>query len=211
MITNATGILTVSSIAKKRKIPSENIDPAFELVLETCYEDIMLGEMDEMDRYEEHMCAYLALTVEEKFQQNVKHHKYKCIQCAAVLNADENKIDDELLAMKTECKQPTISTFKLIIFANAIMKMYSAERFHGNKFDAVKKTIQENLDIDDIYLNFYDVEHEATVNHKAEFISELIQTYMAIKSRKIGAKITENEQGEYIRRKRKRAVILAGQ
>lgn len=181
------------------------------LELEVCYEDIMLGEIDAMDRFDEHMCSYLSLIIEEKFYQNVKNHKYKCIKCVEVLKSDENKIKDDLLQMKAECTQPTVSTFKLVIFANAVTKMYSAERRQGNCFDTIRKSIEENMDNDDIYLNFNDVHEEAAYNHKAEFISEIVKTFMTIKSMKIGSKITEQEQGELIRRKRKRAVILAGQ
>lgn len=214
VITNATGILQASSDSKKKSLPLPKTNEAFELQMELCYEDIMLHEIETMDRYDEHMCAYIALNVDEKFRQNVKQYKYKCTNCMEVLTADD-KINDELLAMKSDSKQPSISTFKLVIFANAIINMYSVEHSHGNNFNVVQNTIRENLDIEDIYTKFYHAQHGAEAlqnhNHKVEFISELIKTYMAIKSHKIGAKITSEEQGELIRRKRKRAVILAGQ
>lgn len=214
VITDATKILTVSSRIQKKPLPSPNTDQDFELELELYYEDIMIGEINEMDRYDEHVCAYVASCIEEKFCQNIKQSKYKCGKCAEVFQTDD-KINDELLKMKTESKQPSQSTFKLIIFANAVMKMYSNERCRGNNFNVIQKTIKENLDIDDVYNGFLDVHHgeEAllTHGHKIEFISELIKTYMTMKSHKIGAKITEKEQGELIRRRRKRAVILAGQ
>lgn len=215
VISNATGILTVSSAAKKKLSPLPNLNQEFELQLEFCYEDIMLKEIETMDRYDEHMCAYIALTVEEKFHQNVRQHKYKCAGCSAVLYTSDNKINDELLAMKAESKQPSISAFKLVIFANAVMNMFSMEHGQGNSFNAVRQTIYERLDIDDIFENFYHVQHDENTfqhtNHKEEFVFELIKTYMTIKSHKIGEKVTIEEQGELIRRKRKRAVILAGQ
>lgn len=209
MISNATGILTVSSVGKKKTPTAANKNQALDL--EVCYEDIMLGEVDAMDQFDEHMCAYLSLIIEEKFYQNVKNHKYKCINCVEVLKTDKNRIKDDLLQMKAECIQPTVGTFKIVIFANAITRMLSADSRQGNCFDAVQKVIEKNMDINDLYLKFHDVHEGEADGHKAEFVSEIVKTYLAMKSTKIAAKITEKEQGELIRRKRKRAVILAGQ
>lgn len=215
VITNATGILTVSSAVKKVKPSPLSIpDREFELQVEMCYEDIMLIEIESMDSYDDHMCAYIALSVEEKFHQNVKQFKYKCSICTAVLQSSDDKINDELLAMKADSKQPSNSTFKLVIFANAIFKIFSVENIQGYNFNSVQRTIFENLDTDDVYSNFHDVHHaevSKSQEHKNDFVFELIKTYMTLKSRKIGAKITSQAQGELIRRKRKRAVILAGQ
>lgn len=214
VITNATGILTVSSRVKKKPLTSSSSDQAFELEVELDYADIMLGEIKEMDHYGEHLCAYVASCIEHQFRQNVKQHKYKCSKCTEVLQFD-GKMNDELLEMKSKNQQPSISTFKLVIFANAIMKMYSAEHQQGNSFNAIQKTILENMDIYDVYINFHDAhngEGALTVSdHKVEFIREMLKTYMTIKSKKIGVKITSAEQGVPIRRTRKRAVILAGQ
>lgn len=181
-------------------------------MVELDYADIILGEINEMDHYSEHLCAYVASCVEHQFRQNVKQRKYKCFKCTEVLQFD-GKINDELLEMKIENEQPSISTFKLVIFANAIMKMYSAEHQQGNSFNAIQKTILENVDIYDVYINFHDAHdrEDALSDHKVEFIREMVKTYMTIKSKKIGAKITSAEQGEPIRRRRKRAVIVAGQ
>lgn len=95
------------------------------------------------------------------------------------------------------------------------MKMYSLEQQQGNSSNAIRKTIQENLNINDVYINFHDVHNGEEVpydhDHKVEFICELLKTYMTMKSKKIGSKITSAEQGELIRRRRKRAVIFSGQ
>lgn len=214
VITNATGILTVSSRVKKKPLTSSNPGQALELEVELDYEDIMLGEINEMDRYDEHLCAYVALCVENQFHQNVKQHKYKCSKCTEVFQFDD-QIHDELLEMKGENKQPSISTFKFVIFANAIMKIYSSERKQGNSLNAIQKTVQENININDVYINFHNAhvgEETTKVNHhKVEFVCEILKTYMTLKSKKIGAKITSAEQGELIRRRKKRAVIVAGQ
>lgn len=211
VITNATGILTVSSDIKTKPLPPSTTGQEFELNTDLDYEVIMLREIDEMDKYAEHLCAYVASCIEEKFNQNVRQYKYKCSLCVKVLQTD-NKINDELLEMKSENKQPSVSTLKLAIFSDAIMKTYSLEQRQGNSFDSIKKSIQNNIDITDIYTNFAVVHGpEMEQNHKVEFISELIKIYMSLKSKRIGGKITNAEQGELIRRKRKRAVILAGQ
>lgn len=215
VITNATGILTVSCKSKKKSLPLPILDQAFELHLEINYEDIMLGEIENMEPYEQHVCAYIALCIEEKFLQTIKQSKYKCKKCAEVLMSSGDKINDELLRMKDGSKQPSSSTLKIVIFANAVMKMYSNERFQGNSFDAVWRTICENMDIDDVFQRFYLVEHEEEVyteiGHKSEFISQLIKTYMTLKSQNIGKKITAEERGALIRHKKKRDYILAGQ
>lgn len=220
VITNATGILTVSS--KNKTKPSllsvreqELREQEFEIELELSYEHIMLEEIENMEPYEQHMCAYIALCIEDKFLQTIKQHKYKCTKCAEVLISPGDKINDDLLAMKTENKQPSASTLKIVIFANAVMKMYSVEHLQGNSFNAVWKTIRENVDTDDVYKNFDCSEHEEEVStrygHKEEFISQLIKTYMTMKSVKICKKIAVEERGELIRHRKKREYIAAGQ
>lgn len=95
------------------------------------------------------------------------------------------------------------------------MKIYSSARQQGNSLNAIQKTVQENKNINDIYINFHYAhvgEETAKVNlHKVEFFREILKAYMTLKSKKIGAKITSAEQGELIRRRKKRAVIVAGQ
>lgn len=96
VITNATGILTASSRSKKKPLTSSNSAQPFELELQLDYEDIMLVELDEMDPYDEHLCAYVAICIGDKFHQNVKQYKYKCSKCAEVLQFGD-KMNDELL------------------------------------------------------------------------------------------------------------------
>lgn len=62
-----------------------------------------------------------------------------------------DKINDTILSLKPEAKQPSASTLKIIIFANAVMKIISQHRDHGNDFDMVLRTIFYNIDIDDLY------------------------------------------------------------
>lgn len=218
--------MTVSSGRKENTLLSatqtqfERITADFEL--ELCYEAVMIGEIESMELYEQHMCAYIALCIEEKFIQNTRQHKYKCSKCANILLASDDKIHDDLLALKEELdgiiNQPSSSTLKIVIFANAVMKMIFDENQKGNNMNAICNAINENIDIDDLYENF-DLGHngvEETIGnqdrtHKIEFINILIKTYMTMKSQNIGKKISDAQRGELIRHKKKRAVILRGQ
>lgn len=221
VLTNATGILTVSSHKKKQPLqPLVQIIENEELVLELemDYEIVMITEIEDADPYERHISAYIALCVEENFIKNTKSHKFKCNECADILLSGNDKINDELLAMKNrdvaKIQQPSASTLKVIIFCNAVMKMYSKEHHSKNSFNVIFESIIKNIDMDDPY-NDGDFSHrgheESAQHHKEDFIKLIVETYMALKSHKICNKITEQEQGELIRQRRKRAVILSGQ
>lgn len=178
------------------------------------YEEIMMTEMYTMKPYEEHMCSYLALCIEQKFLLNIKLHRFKCLTCAEVLSNANDKINDELLQMKGT-SQPSASTLKIVIFVNAVMNMLSVQQQQGKCFNTILQIIRENLNIDDVFTEFYTIEHEeqetsTNLSHKAEFISELIKTYMVMKSKNISKKITDIERGELIRYKRKHSYLAAG-
>lgn len=217
-ISNATGILTVSSRCKKKSVTSLNRDKTFELELDESYEEIMVTEMGTMNPYEEHMCSYLAFCVEEKFHQNVKLFRYKCITCANVLSNVNDKINNELLQMQGQ-SQPSASTVKIIIFANALLGMISAQQQQGNNFNTILRIICEKFDIDDVFPEFHSLHIHAhedegepnSLSHKQEFISKLIEIYLVMKSKSISRKITDVERGELIRYKRKHAYLAAGQ
>lgn len=154
--------------------------------------------------------ACVALCVEEKFIKNTKSHKYKCNECANILLSGNNKINDELLAMKDreagKIQQPSASTLKIIIFGNAVMKMYSEEHHSKNSVNVICKSITKNIDIDDLY-NDEDFSHneyeESSQHHKEKFISLIVETYMSLKSYKICKKVTDEEVGELIRHRKK--------
>lgn len=196
-------------------MPATAKNKAFELELELCYEETMIGAISTMNPYERHMNSYLALCVEQKLHQNIKLHKYNCTDCGNVLSTSNEKMDDEFLAMKGPF-QPSASTFKIVIFANAVMNMYSAERHQGNSFNEILQTINQNLDIDDLFTDFYLFAHDgqetpSKSNHKEEFISELIKIYMLMKSKSVCKKVTDRERGQLIRYKKKHAYLAAGQ
>lgn len=223
IITDATGILTVPSTYKIKFDSATNQKPiaglAAEFDLKCTYEAVMMEEIEAMEPYEQHMCAYIALCIEKKFIQNTQQHKEKCGTCAAMLLDSSEIINDDLLAMNVSSaedkKQPSSSTLKLVIFANAMMKRVFDENQQGLNLDAVQKIIADYINIDDLY-NDFDLKHieqdePSSFYHKINFINLLIKTYMTMKSRKIGKKLTEAQQGKLIRFKNKRTVILNGQ
>lgn len=160
-----------------------------------------MEELHRMDPYDEHMCAYLALCVEQKFWQSVKQSKYKCAQCPEVLSASDDKINDNLLALKGgELNQPSSSTFKIVIFGNAVMK--KCEEYNQKKcFNAISKAIHEH--VHDLYNTFYthhlllaeqELEESTPNLHKKEFNSQLIKEFLTIKSRLVASRMTEAER-----------------
>lgn len=213
VITNATGILNVSSHSRNKPLPPVVEDEVIELEID--YNMVMITEIEFSDPYEKHMWAYIASCVENKFIKNTQNYKYKCNECADILLSRNDKINDELLAMKGEdVEQPSASTLKIIIFGGAVMKMFSKEQHSRHSVNAIRKSIVNSIDMDDVYNNDLFSHHgheESAHRHKEEFIDLMVQTFLTLKSYKICKKITEEEQGELIRHRRKRAVILLGQ
>lgn len=219
VITNATGILTVSSKNVTRKHTSAVSQPAQSqgYEIEADYFSLLQDELNEMDPYDHHVVAYIALTVQEKFVRKMKNckYKYQCPDCINLLLSSDGNIRDELLAMKVINLQPKESTVNIIIITNAIMKLISEQRMQGNDYDAVWKAIYNNLHIDNLYINENFNQHDHNLvqplGHKDEFIIHLIKMYMNLKSQKIGHKITDEERGELIRNRNKKNVHNAGQ
>lgn len=210
-ITNATGILTVSSRRPKELQPQ--LGSAFqEFEIEGDYAALLEEELDEMDPYDHHMVAYVAQFIEEKL---IGKKTRKCNQCINFMLASNDKIHDDLLAMKATNAQPMQSTVNIVIVANAIMKLISEQSPQGNDYDAIWETINSNLDIRDLYIdeNFEQHQHELVQprGHKEEFVIQIIKTYMTLKAQKIGKKITEEERGELFRNRRNQALHNSGQ
>lgn len=219
VLTNATGILTVSSDKKIQPLQLEvgnKLEIDYDLEID--YETVMLTEIEDADQYEQHIWAYIALCVEENFIKNTKSHKFKCNECVEILLSQNDKINDDLLAMKNtgveKIQQPSESTLKIIIFCNAVMNMVPEDHHSKKNVNIICKNIMRNIDTDDLYNNvdFLHRNHEESSQlHKEEFITLIVETYMSLKSHKICKKITEKEQGELIRHRKKRAYILRGQ
>lgn len=197
-MTNATGLLTVSSKRDRRSRAIKNPDDeALELEIEVSYPRIMLDELDGMDPYDQHACAYQASCAEKLFRMEVDQCKYKCTKCLLILSTSEDKINDDLLEIKEgQNTQPSASTLKLVIFANAIMKMYIAKDDRAINRNAVWKTICKYIDSDDIFTNF-DTNHDQQISiensHKNEFIAQLVKIHLSMKFGQIAKKITQEE------------------
>lgn len=70
--------------------------------------------------------------------------------------------------------------------------------------------VLKNIDFDDLFnscLHF----QSSSFDHKKEFIHLLINTYLNLKAKNLGKKVTEEERGNLVRFKNKRAYIEAGQ
>lgn len=122
-----------------------------------------LIEYKEMDPYDHHMAAYVILCVKQKVVQQMIHckNKFRCNQCINLLLHDPiEKIDDELLALKDKNLQPCLSTENIIIFCNAVMKQNSNQFSQGNKFDSIWKTIINEMNTDDFYVNEDFIQHQ---------------------------------------------------
>lgn len=213
VITNATGILTISARSNIRSHEQINSESNLELtdteMIEIDSEELMNDEMD-MDSYEEHLCAYLSLCVEEKMWQSMKLSKKKsCSKCIRILLSRNDAMNDALLAKKDkEHVQPSRSTFKIIVFSNAINKKIASNDQNYN-FISVREHIHRYLEINELYTasNF---EHDGE-NHKEKFVVQVIDTYLNMKSAKIGKRIGDEERGAFIRNRFKAMTHNAGQ
>lgn len=206
VIPNTTKILNVPS-TRKSSLPNavRLVREEVELDFTCCYEDMIFSELQEMDAYDEHLCAYVALEVEKKIIRKIEcHTKITCAACADVFKQNI-KISDELIRSKNEGSSPTdqpcLSTLKIIVFVNAIHKiMPSIEA------KCIRMCICNNLDLNDLYAtsNFEDHQLNKSSQHKEEFVSEVVKTYMDMKSMKIGNRITIEDKGlsnRYINKK----------
>lgn len=207
VITNATGLLTVSSRIKKQK-PVANSAGSEWIDINT--EGVMSTINDSTDSYDDHLKAYVALCVEEKIIQFMKLSKNSsCSGCVNILLDGNEKINDEFLEKTNkENSQPCKSTLEIIIFSEAIMKNIPSNG-QGISFDVARETIYKNLKIEELYAqsNF---EHNQ-MNHKVEFVRRIIKTYLTMKSQHIGKRIADEERGAFIRSRLKNQTHFAGQ
>lgn len=205
--------ITISSNTKKSTCSTEQPQarPQVQLyVIDDNYSELLLDELNNMNPCIQHTMAMAAQEkVIKKMTNNV--HKHKCSDCIDLLLSTRGKINNEFIAMKN-IRQPHESTVNIVVFANAVIRLIARQR---NDFDAVVKTIQNNLDIDALFEdeNLSEHQHELKqpLGHKEEFILLLVKIYMTLKSQKIAKKITDEERGELIRNRRKQDVHHAGQ
>lgn len=207
-ITNATGILTVTTL------PVRNIETQLEESLQTemitvDYDELLNSEMESMESFHHHLFAYVASCVETRIKRDIKAaKKTKCMECAGIFDNENVKIFDDFLAKKNanEYPQPCESTYQIVVFTNAIMKSIPS---NGNKFKGIKATICQNLDVNQLYCQSTFVHQNQ--DHKYDFVKEVVETYMVLKSEKIIRLIAEEDRGESKRNRLKKAIHLAGQ
>lgn len=102
-ISNATRILTMPSTKKPTKSCSDRLDEKeIKLTYRCDYESTIIGELKTMEKYDEHLFAYVALEIEKKIIRKIELEcKLSCSTCASVF--EENlKFPDELLLLKNE-------------------------------------------------------------------------------------------------------------
>lgn len=203
VISNATGLLTVSS---RVKISGPLTKPNEHIVVNT--EELKNNATAPTDAYDMHLNAYIAQCVEEKMLQNYKLSKKKsCSECANVFLDSNDNINDELLAMKIG-RQPCRSTSEIIIFSDAVIEMIYSNETPVN-FVEVHQTIYNNLSINDFYTTSNFEHHQQS--HKRQFVKEVVKTYLTLKSTNIGKRIGDEERGAFIRSRLEAQKHFAGQ
>lgn len=225
-VTNDTGVLTVSS-GHRHKQASEKCTLESTFIRGICFEielDYAEAIGQEIEKFDEHLNAFIASRIEQNILNIMKkHYKKYCQQCSEVF-AENTKVFDALLNSQNETNKlytPCQSTFDIIKIANKILRIIEGiegqEIQRSNTFESTLKTIMTHLHYDLLYdkTNFdshhLNTRYSIAFTHQEEFIYYIINEYMKIKSEKIGARISEEEQGIYIRHNYKKRVHEAGQ
>lgn len=145
--------MTVSSSTKKRQSSINSIENIeVDINLGAGHEALVEGEIDSMDSYDEHLCAYVALCIEDKMLKSIKNQKNGCSECLGILLEGNEKIYDELLSKKIrEHLQPSKSTLEIVLFSNAVMKKINLDP-RETSISVVRTIICSNIDMDKLYV-----------------------------------------------------------
>lgn len=217
-ISNDTGILMVSSARPVHQRTATNtLRIGRILEIELNFEEVI---QENIGKFDEHSCAFNASTIEDKLIQTMNRcHKKYCVECIQVFEENE-KANDEFLKLKNETskvRMPCISTVHIIKVTNKLCELLNVcGTMHcDNMYESVLKTVMQNLEIEKLYTNSnfaIHIKKEASLlSHKDEFIYKVVDEYMTLKSRRIGARISEEKQGKYIRHNNKTRTHEAGQ
>lgn len=208
-------ILTVSSADQPRQPPIQNhLSIRNEIEIEMGYDELLNNTLD---LYQQHMCAYLAVSIETKIVRNIEIRTISACQDCSKVFEENTKIFDCFVAKKNSI-QPCSSTRDLIVVCDSVLRLFQSNEHIA--FEKMSETIFKVLDIDRLYeLSHFNDHRKAEVNqindmgmtHKDQFIYSILEEYMHMKSKKIGKRITYEEQGQKIRRKATRNIIMAGQ
>lgn len=212
-ITNDTGFLTVSTSSASQLSKNRYTDTGGTSEIELDYYSAIENETEKFDQ---HLNAYIASTIEKKLIEKIKScNKQECAQCIHVL--EENvKFEDDLI--DANCyRKPCKSTVHIIIACNEVFSLLTQQNISvdSGTHDKILRTIMFWLETDELYLqsNFdYHVEDpKESFQHKNELIRKVVHGYMKMKAKNIGNRISEAEQGTYIRHNNKKRVQEAGQ
>lgn len=215
-ISDETGILTVSSnIAPKR--PGTLYEYAL-IDLNEIHFNYHEVINEKLELFDEHLNAYAAYKIEEKIKYNIEKQKNKCKECINAFVQDE-KINDQFIARKMSNlvgprSQPCKSTVDIIKAAN---KIHNHLPGTGYESKAIIKTILQHLDYDNLFMSTEFQDHtyqeieEADFSHKENFIINIVNAYINMKSHGIYSKLSDEQRGEYIRHSYRKETHFKGQ
>lgn len=220
-ISNETGILTVSSAS----ITSQSTEAAKEnrsiLPIEIELSDLNYDDAinETIEKFDEHLNALIGSQIEQTIITKMKkQNKKSCIECVQAFGQNE-KINDEYITRRatktgTISDQPCKNTVDIIKISNKIIALLPDEEI---AMKIVVMTIFNNLDLEQLFSRTRFEEHlnkegdRRNLSHRENFIYCIVRTYIDMKSKYIGGKISDEARGEYIRHKNKKQVHFAGQ
>lgn len=147
--------------------------------------------------------------------------KKYCVECIQVSEENE-KANDDFLKLKNETnkvRMPCISTVHIIKVTNKLCDLLDVHnktmQCDDIMYESVLKTVMQILEFEKLYTNssfeIHIKKEGGLLSHKDTFIYNVVDEYMTLKSRKIGARISELKQGKYIRHSNKKRIHEAGQ
>lgn len=185
--------------------------------IEFDYEEVI---HESIEKFDEHSCVYIASLIEKKLIQTMTRcHRKECSQCIAVFDENE-KADDDFIKLRSETTQirkPCISTVHILKATNKIIELLfnCPTECNDYMYESVIKTTMQHLDEEKLYTQSDFTVHPGKssdiLSHKQVFMYKIVDEYMKMKSRKIGARISEEKRGKYIRHNNKKRTHEAGQ
>lgn len=147
---------------------------------------------------------------------NIKSSKKKeCYRCIEVFQ-ENSKIQNDFI-MRIAQSSPCKSTFDIIKAADGIFNLLGnhQENASTEAYYNALKTVMINLNMEELFVHSDFELHECRPNtiltHREEFIFKIVVEFMNMKSKKIGNRIAEENQGTYIRHNNKKRVHERGQ
>lgn len=211
-------LLEVSSEQPTRLHESkiEKILRAEEIEIELNFHEITFCDMNP---YEKHICVLSASAIEESINQQIKIRPISaCQDCLNIFN-ENDKTFDSLIEKKQRRGQhinyPCSSTIKIVQVIDKIVK--SLQSFDHIACENMMKTTLEILEVDSLYessefdLHIFKQETNTPITHKEQFVLNIVNEYVKMKSKEICSRIAAEEQRESRKkRKEKKIKMLAG-